>query len=153
MWFVCVHETPPCPPSPRAANAPLSKLLFMGTACSSLVQQVARASSRRVPLVVSLLTRALVFQHPGELLFGCVLLYHFRLFERQLGSAKYGAFLVLAGASSKLLELGLLGRLLGVRCASGPYTAVFANFVGFLADVPCTQRFSVFGWPMTDKVL
>jgi hypothetical protein len=37
-----------------------------------------------------LLTSSLCFTTPGEALFGLVLLYQFRVFERQLGSSKFG---------------------------------------------------------------
>lgn len=131
-------------------SAPITKLVFLGTACSSLVQQVARASNRRVPFFVNVFTKAFAFQHPGELLVGSILLYHFRLFERQLGTGKYGAFVVVSGVASKLMEVSL-GRLLALKAPAGPYSLIFANYVNYFMDVPSTQRFRVFGWPMTDK--
>jgi hypothetical protein len=69
-----------------------------------------------------------------------------RLFERQAGSSKYGAFAALS------LGLPLAASLAArVPAPSGPFSLIAANFVSFVLDVPPTARFSVFGWRLTDK--
>ncbi len=50
-------------------------------------------------------TQQMFFQSSGELLFGTILLYQFRLFERQLGTSK---FLVIELALLIVLEHGII---------------------------------------------
>lgn len=51
---------------------------------------------------------------------------------------------ILEKAAVRLLKLRVLPY--------GPYPLIFANFVPFFFDVPCTQRFSIFGINLSDKV-
>ena len=134
-----------------AGGAPVSKALFLVTVGASVVAQAAKVSRRRVPALVDALTHLFVFRHPGELLFGSALLYYFRLIERHYGSTKYGSYAVITCGAAFTLQL-LSQRLLERPTASGMYPLIFANVVSFVFDVPALQRFSVFGWHMTDKV-
>ncbi len=132
----------------------MSKALVVATAAASIFTQAARASHRRIPLGLQLASRALVFRTQGELLFGCILLYYFRVFERQHGSAKYGSFVCAATSASYLAAYGA-GRLLGAPAAAiatGPFSVIFACIVHFVFDIPATSRFAVMGVRMTDKV-
>jgi hypothetical protein len=132
----------------------VSKALVVATAAASIFTQAARASHRRIPLGLQLVSRACVFRTQGELLFGCILLYYFRVFERQHGSAKYGSFVCAATSASYLAAYGA-GRLLGAPAtaiATGPFSVIFACIVQFVFDIPATSRFAVMGVRMTDKV-
>ncbi len=73
------------------------------------------------------------------------------LFERQMGSGKYGAFLLFTGAVSKLMEHVSM-RVCGLAGRMGPFNAVFANMINYLIDIPAVQHFSLFGMPLNDKV-
>ena len=92
-----------------------------------------------------------MFRHPGELIFGAALLYYTRLFERRLGSAKYGSFVAAACGAAYFLEM-LAGSLLRLPAASGPYPVIFASLVSFVLDVPPLHNLQVFGVRATDKV-
>ena len=105
-----------------------------------------------------LLTANLVFTKPGEAIFGLYLLYHFRVFERQQGSRKYGTFLALCVAMSTGMQIALLPALRatgwnGTRepFASGPHALVFAHFVPFFMDIPCIYHFTIFGVRFSNK--
>lgn len=97
------------------------------------------------------ITHALVFLHPGELFFGALLTYYFRLFERHMGTPKYGAYIVVVSATGFALET-VLSWAFHRPSASGPYPLLFANMVAFFLEVPYLQRFYLFGFPLTDKI-
>lgn len=83
---------------------------------------------------------------------GSLLLYGFRVFERQAGTEAYGSRVVFVGVLSALLQLGLGAALREPHgFASGPYGVVFAMFVPFCLDVPATSRFTFLGLALTDK--
>ena len=71
----------------------------------------------------------LVFATPGELLFGSILIYYFRLLERQMGSAKFISYVALAFVISTLLQIGALVAFPATvkSFASGPYGFVFSS--------------------------
>jgi hypothetical protein len=81
-------------------NAPMSKALVLVCGGSSILFSVLNVKSRLALVdlytnvlskyeVWRLFTTHLFFNTPGELLFGLLLLYHFRLFERQMGTLKF----------------------------------------------------------------
>eukprot|EP00775_Hariotina_reticulata_P001734 gene1734-2076_t len=134
------------------AHAPVSKGLVLGAIGASVISNAARASHRRLPKPLVLLSQVLAFKSPGELLFGCVLLYYFRVLERQSGSRTYGTYAAVVTGLSCALQLGL-SRLLHIEVplAVGPLPLVFASFVPFMFDIPGSSHFSVLGWTMSDK--
>ncbi|KAJ1531232.1 hypothetical protein HK405_001424, partial [Cladochytrium tenue] len=96
-----------------------------------------------------------LFSNSSEILFGSLLLYHFRLLERQWGSRKYAAFAFVSSAISTGLALSALyiGRAAGlVRVASGPYGLIFAALYQYHRDVPVTVRVRILGVGLSDKV-
>lgn len=115
-----------------------------------MVQAASRAARRRAPLLLDAFTHAFVFRHPGELLFGAALAYYFRLFERQQGTGRYGAFAVFVSAVGYGLQT-VAGSVAHRPSSSGLYPLIFANLVSFVLDVPPLHKFSVFGLTMTDK--
>lgn len=72
------------------AHAPVTKGLLLASAGATLAMRALSAS--HAPRAAPALLRALAFRAPSEALFACLLLYHFRVLERQRGSAKYGGF-------------------------------------------------------------
>ena len=132
------------------AGAPVSKVLVAGVAGSSIVVQAVHYWRGRLPYIDAV-GHLLVFKHPGVLIFGTALLYYFRVFERQWGSVKYGSFCTIVLGVSYALEQAAV-KLLSWPAIPGPYPLLFANYVAFFFDVPPTQRFTIFGVPLTDKV-
>ena len=69
-------------------NAPFTKGLILVVSGSSLLLQGSPGLRRTLgPSLVSV-AQLLVFRHLGELTIGSVLLYYFRIFERQRGSER-----------------------------------------------------------------
>lgn len=132
------------------AGAPVSKFVLATSISSSVLVQAAHGFHRRPPPYVHWFTQSFVFRHPGELACGSLLLYYFRLFERQRGSAKHGACTASTIAISYVLQT-VVSAALSTVLPSGPYGWIFANFIPFTLDVPPAQRFTLFGIPMTDK--
>ena len=133
----------------------MTKALMLGTLSTSVIMQASKAA-RRAPLLIGLWTHAFAFRNPGELLFGASLLYFYRLFERQWGSAKYASFLAVTCGLAYGLEAAAgaaLGRGAAAAAASGPFPLLFANLAAnFVLLVPPMHQFAVFGFKMTDKV-
>ncbi|KAK4802025.1 hypothetical protein SAY86_000228 [Trapa natans] len=100
-----------------------------------------------------LLASVLTFSSTPELMFGLYLLYYFRVFERQIGSNKYSAFIMFSMLLSIFLDVIALALLKdsSAKFNSGPYGLVFASFIPFYFDIPVSTRFRVFGIPFTDK--
>ena len=128
------------------SGAPLAKIVFIISAAGSLALQASRRRSSGVALFLS----PFAFRHLGETLFGLLLQYHFRVFERQIGSAKFGAYLITALGVGQLLRTHLAG--LGVASAAGPFALIFANLVEYTLNIPPAQHFDLLGWRLTDKV-
>ncbi|KAG2489179.1 hypothetical protein HYH03_012405 [Edaphochlamys debaryana] len=104
-------------------------------------------------LVPGVLSHALVFSSPAELLFGTLVMYYFRLLERESGSAKFGAFAAASTGIAALLQwaLGRAGAALPAT-PSGPYALLFACFVQYACQVPPASKMVVMGWRLSDKV-
>jgi hypothetical protein len=93
------------------------------------------------------------FSSTPELLFGIYLLYYFRVFERQIGSNKYSAFILFSIVVSLLTEVLAVVLLKDPTniFASGPYGLIFASFVPFYFDIPVSTSFRVSGVHFSDK--
>ncbi|KAG0467400.1 hypothetical protein HPP92_018368 [Vanilla planifolia] len=94
------------------------------------------------------------FSSTPELIFGLLLLYYFRVFERQIGSNKHSVFMLfslLASSSFQVLILAFLKDPNFSRLASGPYGLIFASFIPFYFDIPVSSSFRIFGIRLTDK--
>ncbi|GLC36343.1 hypothetical protein PLESTB_000771900 [Pleodorina starrii] len=133
-------------------HAPVSKGLIFATAGASILSQAARAS-RRTQLVPAALTHGLVFRSPAELLFGTLVLYYFRLLERESGPSKFGAFAAVSASLAAALQWAAQRSGLGLPpCPSGPYGLIFACFVQYYFQVPASNKMVVLGWRLSDKV-
>ena len=133
-------------------GAPVSRALVTAVLATSIfVQVVAKNLTRRRSLIVDSLLSRLAFHQPGELFFGLLLLYYFRLFERQMGIGKFGAyvlFVLFFGFSVERLFLITFQR----SSAKGFYPLIFSNMVAFLLEVPPLHRFPVFGIQLSEKM-
>lgn len=143
-------------------NAPLSKALMIVTAGASVLVTMMNSRDRFNLPALSVLTQRfqlwrlftnnLFFNTPGETLFGLILIYSFRLFERQMGTSKFGAFAMLCYTISTLLQLGVLTLFPARSIVSGPYAFIFACLVLFHYTVPITNRFRFLRLNLNDKI-
>jgi hypothetical protein len=126
-------------------------------------------------------THQFVFGNVGELLFGLIMLHHFRVFERHMGSGKFvtlatsslcltallhvAAVLVLpqfttttvtptttAAASASASTANPLLRSSSGIVLSGPYGLLMACLIQYCLDIPVSYRFKLCGVPLSDKL-
>jgi len=88
-----------------------------------------------------------------ESVLGVVLLYQFRMFERQMGSSKFLAFTCSTWFVNALLSLGFLVVYPSRGVPSGPYALIFSLLVLFYFEVPATYRFRLLGVNAGDKIM
>jgi hypothetical protein len=132
-------------------GTPVTRAVLAVVVTASALVLGTKTTKHRFPPGLDQFVHLFVFRHPVELIFGAGLLYYFRLFERQLGSSKYGGFAVATLAFSFLGQLAV-SSFFSLPLTSGPYSLIYANFVTFALDVPPVQSFSVLGRRVTDKV-
>lgn len=141
-------------------NAPVTKALVIVSAALSIVLSsrlpdhpctlsyeslFIRGEWLRLPL------SSLSFSSTPDLIVGCLLVYFFRLIERQMGAGKYVVLLLFSSLVSTVLQVALLFALPALNpdddttfmspLASGPFGFIYALFVLYYADVPPTARF------------
>ena len=154
-------------------GAPLTKALSalsvtLSIACISLQKQSA-VQMRWLALTANhewwrLLMTNLVFTGNYETILGAMLLYTFRVIERQLGSRKFGAFIVLVMTVSTWFHVGLLVVVKGgmfpthntvdeAIMAPGPFATIYALLAFFHAVIPKKMpcMFSLLGLHFSDK--
>jgi hypothetical protein len=103
-----------------SGHAPLSKVILFGTAGISLLVSLTNQKNRwaMVPLseIISkhqwwrLFSNVWFLTTPGEMLFGILLIYYFRMFERQMGTPRFAVRLVLTTYFRVLCTLPLRQR-------------------------------------------
>jgi membrane associated rhomboid family serine protease len=144
------------------AYAPVTKAIVIAVVATTLFASIA-GTHPKLALDASdvlqhgaawrLFTHNFLFSTPGELLFGVVLLYYLRQFERQMGSSRFFAFVtmsaVLYSAQMFLVDLALDRKLV---LSSGPYAFILASMVRFFFETPKLYEFQVFGsMSLSDK--
>jgi hypothetical protein len=153
--------------TPGFYNAPVTKVVIILTVAVNLIGALIGSrrggsktlgygpSSNELLLFKNwwrFITGPLVFTSVGELFFGIICLYVFRLFERQWGSQKYAMFALTSIVSSFLIQLAAVVLLESFRNVwSGPYAIIFACLSQYIFDVPSTTKFKVFGLNVTEK--
>jgi hypothetical protein len=85
--------------------------------------------------LVRLPASQLCFTSSQELLFGVAAIYSLRVIERQFGSRKFAASLLLLSALTLTAQVGLLAAGIG-PLAAGPYFFVFGLLPSFIIGVP-----------------
>lgn len=116
----------------------------------ALFSKISWKASRKRNRVLRSMFHAMPFQHVGESILAALLLYQFRGMERQMGSRKYGAFLIycsIIGYGIQSLALKWIHR----ESATGLYPIIFANMVGYYLDIPPQSSFSALGISLSDK--
>lgn len=133
------------------AHAPVTKLLVLSSVALSLLTQ-SWLSARAPSHLLRTLCNCVVFQAPGDLIFGGGLLYHTKMFERLKGSRIHGSALLTCGLLSAALQL-LSSMALGLppQAPSIPHLAIYSSFVPFLTEVPALSHFLLFGKKFSDK--
>lgn len=139
---------------PGFVHAPVTKaiiaLVVLATVFGSILGSQTRLTLNLSDAIHNLhlwrlFTHNFVFTTPGELIFGIVLLYYFRQFERQMGSSRFAAFaLITATLCTVFLSLFQLVFPTGVP-APGPYALIFASLVHFFFETPKIYHFHLFG--------
>eukprot|EP00667_Euglena_gracilis_P012558 EG_transcript_12891 len=155
-------------------NAPVTKFIILATAGFSVLNGVLHTPPR-ILTILDILERPSragrlfilpwTYYSAGELLFGTLLLYFFRVFERHWGSPKFASYAFLSSVSSLLVHLGLFivfKPLPAVQAAMsspqfaqlrpGPYGLVFALLWRYLGEIPPISKFTIFGLSLTDKI-
>ncbi|ESO09043.1 hypothetical protein HELRODRAFT_186794 [Helobdella robusta] len=97
-----------------------------------------------------------VFLDAKDMLCACVLLYHFRIFERRFGSAKFMSYFIVTYALSNIIELFILNlmHLLQYRVDAMPtglWGPLFSLYVPYYCDIPRIVIMHIWGFPFTGK--
>jgi len=144
-------------------NAPITKsIIIISGSFTVLFSMLRLKPSLSLPSLAPLLeklelwrlvTTHTFFDSPAETLFGVFLMYYFRLFERQMGSMKFGGFTFIVWLVSTLTEISYYVLFPSKNyVSSGPYNFIFACFVLFYFDIPSTYRFKICGINANDKL-
>eukprot|EP00698_Gefionella_okellyi_P005858 TRINITY_DN15296_c0_g1_i1.p1 TRINITY_DN15296_c0_g1~~TRINITY_DN15296_c0_g1_i1.p1 ORF type:complete len:323 (+),score=50.24 TRINITY_DN15296_c0_g1_i1:70-1038(+) len=142
-------------------QSPISKgIIVLCAGCTLLSHVVNSKSFWALKLVedgrfLRLIANQCIFSTGPQAVLGLVLLYFFRVFERMMGSAKYGSFIVSTTAISLLAQIGLavVFQHHANGIPGGPLALIFALFVLFWNEIPITSAMPFLGVPMSDKVL
>eukprot|EP00833_Pecoramyces_ruminatium_P007049 jgi/Orpsp1_1/1181081/evm.model.c7180000075782.1 len=102
-----------------------------------------------------IITKNSVFSNSGSLLFGLLLLYQFRILERQRGSSKYICYIITVGALSSTLETLyiIVTHALNIKTIipSGPYAIIASTLYLFYKTVPVSFTMKILGITFSDK--
>jgi len=105
-----------------------------------------------------LITTHLVFRNPAQLIVGLMVLYSLRGFERQMGSKKFGAYLIyclLASTVLSILFILILDVLMGLSFvpSSGPFFLIYSLMIFYYWHVPALYpiRYSALGLRLSEK--
>lgn len=139
---------------PGFVHAPVTKavigLVVLATVFGSILDSHTRLTLRVSDVIHNfqvwrLITHNFVFTTPGELLFGTVLLYYFRLFERQMGSSRYAAYAIITTTLSTMFLCLCQLFFQSLIPASGPYALIFASLIHFYFETPKIYHFQILG--------
>jgi membrane associated rhomboid family serine protease len=134
-------------------NAPVTKSLVVAVVFVTLLASIAGSHTafrlHANPVLLRgelwrIVTHSLLFSTPGELLFGTVLLYFFRQFERQLSSPRFFALLFTSTALHTVFLLSLSAARPNFSAASGPYAALAACLLHYFLETPPLYTFKIF---------
>jgi len=102
-----------------------------------------------------IITKNSVFSNSGSLIFGLLLLYQFRILERQRGSSKYICYFISVGILSSTLETiyVIVAHALNMKAVipSGPYALIASTLFLFFRNVPVSYTMKILGINFTDK--
>lgn len=142
--------------------APLTKSMVCGVVLLTVFGSIIGSQSRltlhyeavtRSYQVWRLISHHFVFSTPGELLFGLVLMYYYRQFERHNGTSKFCFnFLVIAFVYTWILLY--ISSSINIAFASGPYAFIMMVVMQFIFETPRIFHFRIFHIAhLSDKTL
>jgi len=103
-----------------------------------------------------IITKNSVFSSSGSLIFGLLLMYQFRILERQRGSSKFICYIISVGALSSTLETIYLivTHALNIKAVipSGPYAILASTLYLYIKNIPSSYNVKVLGINFTDKL-
>jgi membrane associated rhomboid family serine protease len=139
----------------------VTKALVIGVVFVSLLASIAgnhaALTLQAAPVLLRgevwrLLTHSLLFSTPGELLFGTILLYYFRQFERHLSSSRFFALVAASSSIYTAVLLAVSAVYPAVPAAPGPYAPLAACILHFFLETPPLYTFTLFSLaPLSDK--
>lgn len=142
-------------------GAPITQGIAIVTLISSLLTDPAVVSLNARALVNGQLWRILTYAFPfgnsSQLIIGTILLYNLRIFERFMGSRKYGAFLVLSASVSTLSTIGIMSLFNSVDIeiypASGPFFLIYSLLPLFYRFIPRlhSSKYIILGLTFSEK--
>jgi len=149
------------PSSPSGLfNAPATKFFMVAAGITSIV-----ASSFNFYLDLNLtrnglllfqlwrlLSHHFLFKNPGDLIVGLLIIYYFRVFERQMGTKNFLSTIITMMLISTSLEIAVLSADLMKLSFEGAYGYIFGLLVLFWFEVPVSSRFSILGINSNDKL-
>eukprot|EP01117_Protostelium_nocturnum_P020265 TRINITY_DN9031_c0_g1_i1.p1 TRINITY_DN9031_c0_g1~~TRINITY_DN9031_c0_g1_i1.p1 ORF type:complete len:317 (-),score=106.11 TRINITY_DN9031_c0_g1_i1:194-1111(-) len=140
-------------------NAPISKMgMILVGGTSVLVSMTKQKNLFEFPKIGNifefwrLFSSHFPFGSASEILFGMLLIYYFRVFERQMGSRKFAAFLLGSISIFSMLQLALLVTFPKIQLPSGPYSYIFSLLTLYITEIPATYKFKIFFLPTSDKL-
>jgi len=102
-----------------------------------------------------IITKNSVFSNSGSLLFGLLLLYQFRILERQRSSSKYICYIITISVLSSTLETLyiIITNSLNIKSIipSGPYALIASTLYLFYKTVPVSFTMKILGINFSDK--
>ena len=105
-----------------------------------------------------LVTSQLIFDNVPQAIVGSIIIYGFRNFERQMGSRKFGAFLMISFILNLIIELILsviitssITTLKSLIVTSGPFFYIYALVPFYYNYVPAmhSTKYKILGIPIT----
>jgi len=133
--------------------APLTKTLLTFVSGASIAVSMLnwKSSLKLLPFtdmkpnqLYRLITNHFFFDSLGELLFGSVLIYNSRVFERQMGTRKYAGFMFSSFFISGLMQLLALIVVPGItRWVPGPYGFIFSFLTQYYFEIPKLYKFTM----------
>ena len=126
-------------------NAPVSQLLLVVVLLGSFMFGTSELVALDIFRIGNgqlwrLITGQLIFENMGQTVVGAMLLYTFRQFERQMGSKKFGCFVVMSLLMSTMCLLTIAILAMSIEAvfipASGPFALIFASLALFYARIP-----------------
>ncbi|RDD46050.1 Ubiquitin-associated domain-containing protein 2 [Trichoplax sp. H2] len=145
--------------------APVTKTLLIVTTTTSLAvtnlfPQLIQNLNLDLSAIVSklelwrLFTSATIYSRPIDIIYGTILLYNFRLFERRYGTAKFLSYLIAVFGLSSLFQLILLMLFKHQQTImdfpTGPYCWIYGLLVCYYREIP---KLSSSTFSLSDKSL
>lgn len=105
-----------------------------------------------------LISSQLIFDNVPQAIVGSIIMYGFRTFERQMGSRKFGTFLIISFIINLIIELILSGiitssitALKSTVVTSGPFFYIYAlvPFYYYYTPAMHSTKYKIFGIPIT----